>query len=73
MAEKPLTSSIAAPSSTRSTLAQEQHVDLRRDSADWPLVGFILMIDELRPTRKTTAFLITRRGPYQPRLIEQMA
>jgi hypothetical protein len=29
--------------------AQELHVDVRRDSADWPLLGFILMVDEFRP------------------------
>ena len=25
------------------------HVDVRRDSADWPLLGFILMVDDFRP------------------------
>lgn len=29
--------------------AQELHVDVPRDSADWPLLGFILMVDEFRP------------------------
>lgn len=33
---------------------QELHVDVRRDSADWPLVGFILMVDEFRPDNGAT-------------------
>src|SRR5436190_8740465 len=28
---------------------EELHTDVRRDSADWPLLSFILMIDEFRP------------------------
>ena len=36
---------------------QELHVDVRRDSADWPLVGFILMIDEFRPDNGATRFV----------------
>ena len=39
------------------TPAQELHVDVRRDSADWPLVGFILMIDEFRPDNGATRFV----------------
>src|SRR5580765_1701780 len=34
--------------------AQELHVDVRRDSADWPLLGFILMIDEFRQENGAT-------------------
>jgi hypothetical protein len=34
--------------------AQELHVDVRRDSADWPLLGFILMVDEFRPDNGAT-------------------
>ena len=37
--------------------AQELHVDVRRDSADWPLLGFILMIDEFRSDNGATRFL----------------
>ena len=37
--------------------AQELHVDVRRDSADWPLVGFILMVDEFRPDNGSTRFV----------------
>ena len=39
------------------SMAQEIHVDVRRDSADWPLVGFILMIDEFRPDNGATRFV----------------
>ena len=37
--------------------SQELHVDVRRDSADWPLVGFILMVDEFRPDNGATRFV----------------
>jgi hypothetical protein len=33
------------------------HVDVGRDSADWPLVGFILMVDEFRPENGATRFV----------------
>jgi hypothetical protein len=33
------------------------HVDVRRHSADWPLLGFILMIDEFRPDNGATRFV----------------
>ncbi|MDQ3417297.1 MAG: phytanoyl-CoA dioxygenase family protein [Acidobacteriota bacterium] len=39
------------------TTAQELHVDVPRDSADWPLLGFILMIDEFRPDNGATRFV----------------
>jgi len=39
------------------TPAQELHVDVRRESADWPLLGFILMIDEFRPDNGATRFI----------------
>lgn len=49
------------------TLAQELHVDVRRDSADWPLVGFILMIDEFRPDNGATRFVPgSHRWPGSP-------
>ncbi|HSU14105.1 phytanoyl-CoA dioxygenase family protein [Longimicrobium sp.] len=37
--------------------AQELHVDVRRGSADWPLAGFILMVDEFRPDNGATRFV----------------
>jgi len=39
------------------TPAQELHVDVDRASADWPLVGFILMIDEFRSDNGATRFV----------------
>ena len=39
------------------TPAQDLHVDVRRDSADWPLLGFILMVDEFRPDNGATRFV----------------
>ena len=37
--------------------AGDLHVDVRRDSADWPLLGFILMVDEFRPGNGATRFV----------------
>lgn len=34
--------------------AQDLHVDVRRDSPDWPLLGFILMVDGFRPDNGAT-------------------
>jgi ectoine hydroxylase-related dioxygenase (phytanoyl-CoA dioxygenase family) len=39
------------------TPAQELHVDVHRPSTDWPLVGFILMIDEFRTDNGATRFV----------------
>ena len=39
------------------SLAQELHTDVRRDSTDWPLTGFILMIDEFRFENGATRFV----------------
>lgn len=39
------------------TPAQDLHVDVRRDSADWPLVGFILMVDPFRSDNGATRFV----------------
>jgi ectoine hydroxylase-related dioxygenase (phytanoyl-CoA dioxygenase family) len=39
------------------TPAQELHVDVPRESADWPLVSFIFMIDEFRPDNGATRFV----------------
>ena len=45
--------------------SQELHVDVRRDSADWPLLGFILMVDDFRPENGATQLV-----PGSHRLIE---
>ena len=37
--------------------AQELHVDVRRNSADWPLLGFIFMVDEFRRDNGATRFV----------------
>jgi ectoine hydroxylase-related dioxygenase (phytanoyl-CoA dioxygenase family) len=37
--------------------AQELHVDVSRTSADWPLLGFILMVDDFRPDNGATRFV----------------
>ena len=37
--------------------AQELHVDVPRNSADWPLLGFILMLDDFRPDNGATRFV----------------
>jgi Phytanoyl-CoA dioxygenase (PhyH) len=39
------------------TAAQELHVDVPRNSADWPLIGFILMVDEFRTDNGATRFV----------------
>lgn len=39
------------------TPAGELHVDVRRGSADWPLLGFILMIDDFRADNGATRFV----------------
>jgi hypothetical protein len=47
--------------------AQELHVDVRCDSTDWPLLGFILMIDEFRPDNGATRFVPgSHRWPGTP-------
>ena len=37
--------------------SQELHVDVRRESADWPLLGFLLMVDEFRSNNGATRFV----------------
>ena len=37
--------------------AQELHVDVARDSAGWPLGGFILMLDQFRADNGATRFV----------------
>ena len=39
------------------TAAQDLHVDIKRDSEDLPMVGFILMIDEFRCDNGATRFV----------------
>jgi len=39
------------------TPAQVLHVDVPRNSPEWPLVGFILMVDEFRPDNGATRFI----------------
>jgi ectoine hydroxylase-related dioxygenase (phytanoyl-CoA dioxygenase family) len=47
--------------------AQELHVDVRRHTADWPLLGFILMVDEFRADNGTTRFVPgSHRWPGAP-------
>jgi ectoine hydroxylase-related dioxygenase (phytanoyl-CoA dioxygenase family) len=50
-------SSLQARTVRPGAAAQELHVDVPRDSADWPLVGFILMVDEFRPDNGATRFV----------------
>jgi ectoine hydroxylase-related dioxygenase (phytanoyl-CoA dioxygenase family) len=37
--------------------AQGLHIDVQAGSADWPLFGFILMVDEFRPDNGATRFV----------------
>src|SRR3954470_8900779 len=37
--------------------SQELHVDVPRGSADWPLLGFILMVDDFRSDNGATRFV----------------
>ncbi len=47
--------------------AQDLHVDVQRDSSDWPLLGFILMVDEFRPDNGATRFVPgSHRWPWTP-------
>src|SRR3954467_13378086 len=41
---------------------KELHVDFPNDEAGWPMVGFILMIDEFRPENGATCFLPGSQG-----------
>jgi hypothetical protein len=50
-------SSLQARTLRAHTPAQELHVDVPRASADWPLVGFIFMVDEFRPDNGATRFV----------------
>ena len=47
---------------------QELHVDVPRNSDDWPLCGFILMVDEFRPDNGATRFVPgSHRWPGTPK------
>jgi ectoine hydroxylase-related dioxygenase (phytanoyl-CoA dioxygenase family) len=50
-------SSLQARTLRPHTPAQDLHVDVRRDSADWPLLGFILMVDDFRQDNGATRFV----------------
>jgi Phytanoyl-CoA dioxygenase (PhyH) len=50
-------SSLQARTLRPHTPAQELHVDVQRGSADWPLLGFILMVDEFRQENGATRFV----------------
>jgi ectoine hydroxylase-related dioxygenase (phytanoyl-CoA dioxygenase family) len=50
-------SSLQARTLRPHTPAQELHVDVLRNSADWPLLGFILMVDEFRQENGATRFV----------------
>ena len=39
------------------SVAQELHVDVRRESDDWPLVGYLLMVDGFHPDNGATRFV----------------
>ena len=39
------------------TRAQNLHVDIKRETSDWPLLGFILMVDEFRADNAATRFV----------------
>ncbi len=39
------------------TPAEALHVDVQRDSTDWPLLSFILMVDEFRSDNGATRFM----------------
>ena len=48
----------------------ELHVDVLRDSIDWPLAGFILMIDEFRTDNGATRFVPgSHRWPNDPEVV----
>jgi ectoine hydroxylase-related dioxygenase (phytanoyl-CoA dioxygenase family) len=50
-------SSLQARTLRPGSRAQGLHVDVARQSPDWPLLGFILMVDEFRPDNGATRFV----------------
>jgi hypothetical protein len=60
-------SSLHARTLRPQTPAQELHVDVPRNSRDWPLLGFIVMIDEFRSDNGATRFIPgSHRWPGSP-------
>lgn len=55
-------SSLRARTLRPGAVAQELHVDVQRESDDWPLVGFILMVDAFRADNGATRFV---RGSHR--------
>src|SRR3954470_20655163 len=49
-------SSFAARTVRAGSKAQDLHMDVPPDCPDWPLLGFILMVDDFRPDNGTTRF-----------------
>ncbi len=48
-------------------MAQEFHADVQRESTDWPLLGFILMVDAFRPDNGATRLVPgSHRWPGAP-------
>jgi hypothetical protein len=50
-------SSFHARTLHRHSRSGEFHVDVQRDSVDWPLLSFIFMVDEFRPENGATRFV----------------
>lgn len=50
----------------RQTPAQRLHVDFPSDARGWPMVGFILMIDEFTPKNGATCFISGSQGMEAP-------
>ncbi len=49
------------------TLTQDLHADFKRDEQGWPMVGFILMVDEFRSDNGATRFVPgSHRWPGDP-------
>ena len=45
---------------------QKLHVDFPGDEQGWPMLGFILMVDEFRPENGATFFLLGSQGVEDP-------
>jgi len=54
------------------TAAQDLHVDIKRDSGDLPMIGFILMVDDFRPDNGATRFVPgSHKWPTVPKEVMQ--